>query len=57
MALLPGQQGSAEVEASLQAHVREALAPFKAPRRVTFVEALPRSDRGKVLKGALRGAS
>ncbi len=46
--------GDALAEA-LKAHVREALAPFKAPRQVRFVDALPRSDRGKVLKTELRG--
>ena len=39
---------------SIKAHVREKLAPFKAPRRVTFLDALPKSDRGKVLKAKLR---
>lgn len=39
----------------LKAHVRAALAAFKAPREVQFIDALPRSDRGKVLKGQLRG--
>ncbi len=38
----------------LKAHVRESLAPFKAPRQVQFVDSLPKSDRGKVLKSALR---
>jgi len=39
----------------LKAHVRSALAPYKAPRAVQFLDALPKSDRGKVLKSALRG--
>lgn len=38
----------------LKAQVRASLAPFKAPRAIVFIDALPRSDRGKVLKGALR---
>lgn len=33
---------------------RERIAHFKAPRRVEFVEALPRNATGKVLKRALR---
>jgi len=46
--------GEALAEA-IKAHVRGALAPYKAPRVVQFVDGLPKSDRGKVLKSALRG--
>ncbi|MFZ5470283.1 MAG: benzoate-CoA ligase family protein [Myxococcota bacterium] len=51
--LSPGQQATEGLAEALKAHVRTALAPFKAPRVVHFVDALPKSDRGKVLKGAL----
>jgi acyl-CoA synthetase (AMP-forming)/AMP-acid ligase II len=33
---------------------RERLANFKVPRRVEFVDALPRNPSGKVLKTTLR---
>jgi acyl-CoA synthetase (AMP-forming)/AMP-acid ligase II len=36
---------------------RERLARFKAPRYVEFVEALPRTPSGKVLKRELRVAN
>jgi HIP---CoA ligase len=36
------------------AHCRERLANFKVPRRVEFVDALPRNPSGKVLKTVLR---
>jgi len=39
----------------LKSFVRERLAPFKAPRSVQFVDALPKSERGKVLRSQLRG--
>jgi benzoate-CoA ligase family protein len=39
----------------IKAHVRGKLAPYKAPRQVVFVDSLPKSDRGKVLKTQLRG--
>ena len=36
------------------AYCRERLANFKVPKRVVFVDALPRNPSGKVLKGVLR---
>ncbi len=54
IALYPSHPASEELAENIKQHVREALAPFKAPRQVVFIEALPRSDRGKVLKGQLR---
>ncbi|MBF5043670.1 MULTISPECIES: benzoate-CoA ligase family protein [Myxococcaceae] len=54
VALQPGHAGSPELAEALKAHVRAQLAAYKAPREVRFVEALPRSERGKVLKGELR---
>ncbi|MGJ5749439.1 fatty-acyl-CoA synthase [Streptomyces puniciscabiei] len=41
-------------EDQLIAHVKEKLAPFKAPKRVLFVDALPRNASGKILKRELR---
>ncbi|MGW2687745.1 acyl-CoA synthetase [Streptomyces sp. NPDC001414] len=41
-------------EADLIAHVRERIPAFKAPKRVLFVEALPRNASGKILKRELR---
>jgi benzoate-CoA ligase len=55
VALNHGYSGGAELAEVLKQHVRQSLAPFKAPRHVVFLDALPRSDRGKVLKTALRG--
>ena len=55
VALQAGVAGTDALAEALKAHVRGLLAPFKAPRQVVFVDALPRSDRGKVLKGQLRG--
>jgi len=51
VALKPGQQLSAE---ELIDWTREKLAGFKRPRRVSFVDALPRTTTGKVLKRELR---
>ena len=41
----------------LRAFVRERLAPYKHPRDVTFVDALPRTHLGKVDRGKLRRES
>lgn len=41
-------------EAEVVAHAKAHLANYKVPRRVTFVEALPRNLGGKVLKNQLR---
>ncbi|MEV1021173.1 acyl-CoA synthetase [Streptomyces sp. NPDC050264] len=41
-------------EAGLLAHARERLAHFKAPKRIVFVDALPRNASGKILKRELR---
>ncbi|GES33229.1 fatty acyl-CoA synthetase [Streptomyces angustmyceticus] len=47
-----GGQGVGEQELIEAARAR--LAPFKAPKRVMFVDALPRNASGKVLKRELR---
>ena len=49
--LRPGQTLE---EAGLQAFCRERIAGYKCPRTVDFVDALPKSGPGKVLKRDLR---
>jgi long-chain acyl-CoA synthetase len=51
VALRPGAAAGPD---DLIAWCRERLAAFKYPRRVTLVDALPRSATGKVLKAQLR---
>ncbi|MEU0966793.1 acyl-CoA synthetase [Streptomyces sp. NPDC005917] len=41
-------------EAELITHVKEKVPAFKAPKRVLFVDALPRNASGKILKRELR---
>ena len=38
----------------LQDHVKAEIAPYKYPRRVIFVPALPRTGSGKLQRFALR---
>lgn len=49
-----GRVPSPELAAELQEHVRSALTRYKYPRIVEFVVELPKNDRGKVDKRALR---
>ena len=44
----------AGLDEELKAFVRERLEPFKAPREVTFLDALPQTHLGKVDRGRLR---
>jgi malonyl-CoA/methylmalonyl-CoA synthetase len=45
--------GAARDGAALLAHAAARLAPYKCPRAVHFVEALPRNAMGKLLRGDL----
>jgi acyl-CoA synthetase (AMP-forming)/AMP-acid ligase II len=49
--LLPGQQTT---EAELRAHCKTLIAGYKSPRSVEFVDAMPISGAGKILKNELR---
>ena len=49
--LKPGAQAD---EAAIIAHCRTTLAGFKLPKRVRFVESLPKGGTGKILKRQLR---
>jgi fatty-acyl-CoA synthase len=48
------RQGARATEEELVAHARERLAAFKLPKRVIFVDDLPRNTAGKLLKRELR---
>jgi long-chain acyl-CoA synthetase len=52
--LSSGVVGDESVTRRLQEFVREHLAGYKVPRDVRFVEALPRTPTGKLVKGPLR---
>ena len=46
--------GDGAVAAELQDFVKSQIAPFKYPRAIEFVEALPLTATGKIQRGALR---
>jgi len=48
------KQGQQMTEAELIAHARKELAPFKVPKKVIFVDALPKTPTGKILKREMR---
>jgi len=52
--LRPGHEKSEEMIKALQAHVKNAIAPYKYPRAVEFVDALPRTETGKLQRFKLR---
>ncbi len=52
--LADGHAPTADLEASIVAFCRENLAAFKAPRLVRFLPELPRTETGKIKRGALR---
>jgi benzoate-CoA ligase family protein len=52
-----GHTASEALAVELQEHVKAALTRYKYPRVVEFVDDLPKNDRGKVDKKALRARS
>jgi len=46
--------GAAVSDADLLRHCRAVLAPYKCPETIRFVDAVPRSSRGKVSRAALQ---
>jgi 2-aminobenzoate-CoA ligase len=52
--LKPGEQGNADLVKELQDFIKRELAPYKYPREIEFIDALPRTDTGKVQRYVLR---
>jgi 2-aminobenzoate-CoA ligase len=52
--LAPGYAPDAGVVTELQDHVKAAIAPYKYPREIEFVDALPKTATGKLQRFALR---
>lgn len=49
----PAQAGT-EMTKLLQEHVKSSVAPYKYPRAVEYLEALPKTDSGKIQRNVLR---
>ena len=56
VALRDGFEGDDALIVELQQHAKSKLARYKFPHQVGFVDALPRNDRGKIVRRALTEA-
>jgi 2-aminobenzoate-CoA ligase len=52
--LRAGQTGDAAMTRALQDHVKAAIAPYKYPRAIEYVSALPKTQTGKLQRFELR---
>ncbi len=52
--LMKGETGNAELIKTLQDHVKATIAPYKYPRDIRFIDALPKTATGKIQRFALR---
>jgi 2-aminobenzoate-CoA ligase len=52
--LKPGKVADTAMVRTLQDHVKATIAPYKYPREVRFLEALPRTETGKLQRFKLR---
>ncbi len=52
--LRPGHEPGPAQQRALQDHARQAIAPYKCPRRVEFLAGLPRTETGKLQRFKLK---
>ena len=52
--LRPGEVGTAALVGALQDHVKRVTAPYKYPRAIEFIDALPKTVSGKIRRVELR---
>ncbi|MCB2097609.1 MAG: AMP-binding protein [Parvularculaceae bacterium] len=52
--LMKGVEGSDSLIRELQEHVKRVTAPYKYPRKIEFVESLPKTISGKIIRKELR---
>jgi len=52
--LAPGREGGPELVKELQDFVKQRIAPYKYPRVIEFMDALPKTATGKLQRKALR---
>jgi acetyl-CoA synthetase len=54
VALRPGYAAGPELQRELMAHARRRLGPAVAPREIDFVDGLPKTRSGKIMRRLLR---
>jgi acetyl-CoA synthetase len=52
--LRPGVVGSEALAKEIQEHVKRVTAPYKYPRRIEFIDSLPKTPTGKIRRRQLR---
>jgi acetyl-CoA synthetase len=52
--LRPGVVGDEGLAREIQEHVKRVTAPYKYPRRIEFIETLPKTPTGKIRRRQLR---
>jgi 2-aminobenzoate-CoA ligase len=52
--LKPGHEASGAMAQALQAFAKQTIAPYKYPREVVFLPALPRTETGKLQRFRLK---
>jgi len=52
--LQPGHRSGPDLVQALQNHVKRVTAPYKYPREIEFVDALPKTVSGKIRRVELR---
>jgi acetyl-CoA synthetase len=54
VALRPGYTPSGDLELSIMNHVRKRLSPLAMPQEIAFVDKVPKTRSGKILRRVLR---
>jgi acyl-coenzyme A synthetase/AMP-(fatty) acid ligase len=52
--LAPGHKPSEDLTRDLQDHVKKVTAPYKYPRKIEYVEELPKTISEKIKRGELK---
>ena len=54
--LAKGYKPSEELKKDIQNHVKKVTAPYKYPRMINFVDEIPKTSNGKIIRKVIREA-